>query len=62
MTTSGTTANFETRANFHYRAGLNSIALLEWYRRHPDDYHASMILEIGLGAQAGMINSISFLI
>ena len=58
MTTFGTNANFETRANFHYRSGLNSIPLLEWYRRNPDDFNSNMILEIGLGAQAGTIVNI----
>lgn len=58
MPSSGTTANFQTRGNFHYRAGLNSIPLLEFYRRDPDDYNAIMLLEIGLGAQAGTLMSI----
>ena len=30
MVSSGTAANFETRGNFHYRAGLNQIPLIEW--------------------------------
>ena len=58
MPSFGTTANFETRCNFHYRAGLNSIPLLEWFRTHPDDYNAIMLLEIGLGAQAGTLANI----
>jgi hypothetical protein len=48
-------ANFETRGNFHYRSGLNSIPLLEWYRINPDDF---FLAEVALGAHAGQMNSI----
>ena len=48
-------ANFETRGNFHYRSGLNSIPLLEWYRQNPDDM---FIVEVALGAVAGQMNNI----
>jgi hypothetical protein len=57
MVSSGTTANFETRGNFHYRSGLNSIPLLEWYRAYPDD--GVLLMEIALGAQAGTLTSIN---
>ena len=46
---------FETRGNFHYRAGLNAIPLLEWYRQNPDDV---FLLEPGLGAVAGQMSNI----
>ena len=39
----------------HYRAGLNQIPLVEWYRRHPDDLE---LLEIAMGAVAGQLGSI----
>ena len=39
----------------HYRAGLNQIALAEWYRRHPDDLVA---LETSVGAQSGQMGNI----
>lgn len=39
----------------HYRAGLNQIALAEWYRRHPDDLDA---LEIAVGATSGQMSNI----
>ena len=55
MVSCGTAANFETRGNFHYRAGLNSIPLLEWYRRNPDEL---FVLEVGLGANAGTLMNI----
>eukprot|EP01050_Picozoa_sp_SAG11_P028960 SAG11_NODE_7964_length_1077_cov_0.968303_1_plen_113_part_10 len=48
-------ANFETRGNFHYRSGLNSIPLLEWYRIYPDDF---FLAEVALGAHAGQMNNI----
>lgn len=48
-------ANFETRGNFHYRSGLNSIPLLEWYRLNPDDF---FLLQVALGAHAGQMNNI----
>ena len=54
MVTSGT--GFQTRGNLHYRSGLNSIPLLEWYKRHPDDH---FLLEVGLGAIAGQMNNIN---
>lgn len=28
----------QDRGQMHYRAGLNMIPLLEWYRKHPDDF------------------------
>lgn len=37
------------------RSGLNSIPLLEWYRRNPDDF---TLLEIAAGAIAGQMNNI----
>ena len=39
----------------HYRAGLNQIPLIEWYRRHPDDITA---LEIAVGAMSGQMGNI----
>lgn len=48
-------ANFETRGNMHYRSGLNSIPLLEWYRRNPDD---AFLLPVALGAVAGQMTNI----
>lgn len=48
-------SGFETRGNFHYRAGLNSIPLLEWYRRFPDEL---FVLEVGLGAVAGTLMNV----
>ena len=39
----------------HYRAGLNQIPLMEWYRRHPDDAQA---LEIAVGAISGQLSNI----
>eukprot|EP01052_Picozoa_sp_SAG31_P044443 SAG31_NODE_7747_length_1605_cov_1.277556_2_plen_289_part_00 len=48
-------ADFETRGNFHYRSGLNSIPLLEWYRINPDDF---FLAEVALGAHAGQMNNI----
>jgi hypothetical protein len=55
MPTVGTRANFETRGNFHYRSGLNSIPLIEWYRANPDDH---FLLEVSLGANAGQLTNI----
>lgn len=46
---------YETRGNFHYRAGLNAIPLLEWYKLNPDDY---FLIEPALGAIAGQMNNI----
>ena len=39
----------------HYRAGLNQIPLIEWYRRHPDDVTT---LEIAVGAMSGQMSNI----
>ena len=39
----------------HYRAGLNQIPLVEWYRRHPDDLQT---LEIAVGAMSGQMGNI----
>lgn len=39
----------------HYRAGLNQIPLIEWYRRHPDDVTT---LEIAVGAVSGQMSNI----
>jgi len=39
----------------HYRAGLNQIPLIEWFRRHPDDVHT---LEIAVGAMSGQLGNI----
>ena len=39
----------------HYRSGLNQIALMEWYRLHPDD---TFILEVAIGAMAGQLTNI----
>ena len=55
MVSSGTTCGFMTRGNMHYRAGLNMIPLIEWYRSNPDDF---MLLEISIGAQSGQLVNI----
>ena len=34
------------REGGHYRAGLNSIPVIERYRRHPDDFY---LLQVGIG-------------
>ena len=34
------------REGGHYRAGLNSIPVIEAYRRHPDDFY---LLQVGIG-------------
>lgn len=39
----------------HYRAGLNQIPLIEWYRRYPDDVET---LEIAVGAISGQLSNI----
>jgi hypothetical protein len=39
----------------HYRAGLNQIPLIEWYRRHPDDVTT---LEVAVGAMSGQMGNI----
>merc|ERR1719482_2689982 len=39
----------------HYRAGLNMIPLIEWYRSNPDDL---FLLEISMGAIAGQMSNI----
>lgn len=39
----------------HYRAGLNQIPLIEWYRRHPDDLET---LRIAVGAMSGQMSNI----
>ena len=39
----------------HYRAGLNQIPLVEWFRRHPDDLQT---LEIAVGAMSGQMGNI----
>lgn len=43
------------RGQMHYRAGLNMIPLLEWYRRHPDDF---FLLEVAMGAIGGQLANI----
>ena len=43
------------RGNMHYRAGLNMIPLIEWYRLHPDEL---FLLEIAMGAIAGQLANI----
>jgi len=55
MATKGTTSNFQTRGNMHYRSGLNMIPLIEWYRKNPDDF---LLLEISMGAQAGQLTNV----
>lgn len=46
---------YETRGNFHYRAGLNAIPLLEWYKLNPDDF---FLIEPALGAVVDQMNNI----
>ena len=55
MVSHSTASNFETRGNMHYRAGLNMIPLIEWFRANPDEY---FLLEIAMGAQAGQLMSV----
>ena len=43
------------RGTMHYRAGLNMIPLIEWYRSNPDDL---FLLEISMGAIAGQMSNI----
>jgi len=43
------------REGLHYRAGLNSIPLLERYVRYPDD---EFILQVGTGAISGLLTNI----
>ncbi|KAL3907316.1 MAG: hypothetical protein SGPRY_010213, partial [Prymnesium sp.] len=43
------------RGQMHYRAGLNMIPLIEWYRAHPDDL---LLLEISMGAITGQMANI----
>ncbi|XP_065177352.1 uncharacterized protein LOC135808135 [Sycon ciliatum] len=45
----------DTRGNMHYRAGLNMIPLIEWYRLHPDEL---FLLEIAMGAISGQMGNI----
>ena len=40
----------------HYRAGLNMIPLIEWYRRHPEE--GAFLLEVAMGAMAGQLVNI----
>ena len=40
----------------HYRAGLNMIPLIEWYRRHPEE--GTFLLEVSMGAMAGQLVNI----
>jgi hypothetical protein len=53
LVTAGTGRGDEGK--MHYRAGLNQVPLVEWYRRHPDDLHT---LQIAVGAMSGQLGSI----
>ena len=53
LVTAGT--GYGDSGKMHYRAGLNAIPLIEWYRRHPDDITT---LEIAIGAQSGQMSNI----
>lgn len=44
------------RGQMHYRAGLNMIPLIEWYRRHPEE--GTYLLEIAMGAIGGQMANI----
>ena len=43
------------REGGHYRAGLNSIPLLERFRRNPDDVY---LLEVGIGGVSAVLPNI----
>ena len=47
----------QDRGLMHYRSGLNMIPLIEWYRKHPDDY---FVLEVAMGAVSGQMSNIDF--
>ena len=43
------------REGGHYRAGLNSIPVIERYRSHPDEYY---LLEVAMGGITGVLGNI----
>jgi len=54
LATFGTGAS--DRGMMHYRAGLNMIPLIEWYRANPDE--GVFLLEVAMGAISGQMANI----
>ena len=53
----GISGGVPDRGQMHYRAGLNMIPLLEWYRHDPSDENF-VLLEIAMGAIGGQLTNI----